>query len=252
MTTAFKTSLLAGLALCASATTALAGPTETYAEVLQRGLVDGADDILLFDYAAAAQNGDHAIIEAFVAEQAEATPSQMSEAEALAYWGNLYNAITLDVILDEYPVKSIRKIGGLRGPWDRDVVTVEGETLSLNDIEHVKMREQYPSPYIHYMVNCASIGCPNVQRELWTAETLEADQKAAAAEYINSDRGLRLDGDEFSMSKIYKWYKEDFGTRNELRDHLATYATGARLEALKSGVRIRGSHYDWDLNEVAK
>ena len=249
-----KTLTLSLLALSASALPALATQSDTtaaYEAVLERGLVPGEDGILLFDYAAAAQNGDHATIEAFIAEQAEALPSQMSEAEALSYWANLYNAVTLDVILDNYPVKSIRKLGAFgSGPWDRELVTVEGEELSLNDIEHVKMREQYPSPYIHYMVNCASIGCPNVLPELWEADTLEADQKAAARGYVNSDRGLTWNGKTLAVSKIYKWYADDFGSEDDLRAHLATYADGDKRDALLSGARFKGSHYDWDLNEV--
>ena len=226
------------------------GPTAAYAEVLERGLTPGPDGILLFDYAAAKTNGDHQAIEAFIAEQAARQPSQMDEAEALAYWANLYNAVTLDVVLDEYPIKSIRQFGAFNtGPWDRDVIEVEGETLTLNNIEHDKMRGQYPSPYIHYMVNCASIGCPNLEETLWDAETLDARQKAAARAYINSDRGLKIDGRKLSISKIYKWYSEDFGSDDDLRTHLATYAEGARADALAKGVRIRGSHYDWDLNQ---
>jgi hypothetical protein len=255
--TKLKPTLLSLLALGASALPAMAmdmtEATKAYAEVLERNLTPGDDGILLFDYAAAHTNGDHAIIEAYIEEQAQATPSEMNEAEALAYWANLYNAVTLDVVLDGYPIKSIRQFGAFNtGPWDREVLTVEGEVLSLNDMEHVKMREQYPSPYIHYMVNCASIGCPNLRAELWDAETLEADQKAAAADYINSDRGLTWNGKTLAISKIYKWYSEDFGSKDDLRAHFATYATGEKREALLAGKRFKGSHYDWDLNAPKK
>ena len=251
-----KTLTLALLAATASALPALAvdaATTAAYEDVLKRGLTPGPDGVLLFDYAAAAANGDHAAIEAFIADQATASPSAMTEAEALAYWANLYNAVTLDVVLDAYPIKSIRQFGTFnQGPWDREVVTVEGETLSLNDIEHGKMRGQYPSPYIHYMVNCASVGCPNVLPDLWDAATLEADQKRAARDYVNSDRGLTWNGKTLAVSKIYKWYAEDFGTKDELRAHLATYADGEKRDALLAGKRFKGSHYDWDLNEVSK
>ena len=246
--------LLSGLSTLALATPAFAGPvTDAYAEVLARGLQPGPDGILLFDYAAAHTNGDHQAIEAFIEEQAQAAPSTMGEAEALAYWANLYNAVTLDVVLDHYPLKSIREFGLFNtGPWNRELVSVEGETLSLNDIEHTKMRGQYPSPYIHYMVNCASIGCPNLLPELWAADTLEADQKRAAREYINADRGVDFNGRTLSVSKIYTWYAEDFGTKDDLRAHLATYADGEKRDALLAGKPFKGSHYDWDLNAARK
>lgn len=248
-----KTSLLTVLALGASALPAMAmdmtETTQAYTDVLDRNLSKGPDGILLFDYAAAHTNGDHAIIEAYIEELSQATPSEMGEPEALAYWANIYNAVTLDVVLDAYPIKSIRQFGTFNtGPWDRKVLTVEGEELTLNDMEHVKMRKQYPSPYIHYMVNCASIGCPNLRKKLWVPETLETDQKAAAADYINSDRGLTWNGKTLAVSKIYKWYSEDFGSKDDLRAHFATYATGEKKDALLSGKRFKGSHYDWGLN----
>ncbi len=225
--------------------------TAAYADVLARHITPGPDGITLFDYAGVAGTADHRAIEAFIAEQTALTPSTFSESEALAYWANLYNAVTLDVVLDEYPIKSIRQFGAFNtGPWDRELITVEGEAMSLNDIEHGTMREKYPTPYIHYMVNCASIGCPNLMDRLWSADTLEADKRAAARAYINSDRGLDYDGRTLSVSKIYKWYSDDFGSKDELRAHLATYATGEKLQALQSGKPFKGSHYDWDLNQA--
>lgn len=245
------------------ALTALASETETtamsaydnssaaYSDVLMRNLMPGADGVMLFDYASAQGNGDHDTIKAFIAEQAALSPSTMDDADAAAYWANLYNAVTLDVVLDDYPIRSIKKLGSFNsGPWKRDVVTVEGETLSLDNIEHDILRVDYASPYIHYMVNCASFGCPNLRNELWTAEGLEADQHAAASDFINSDRGvmIRQDG-RIAVSKIYNWFSEDFGdTEADLRAHLAEHATGERLETLNSGAKFKGSHYNWDLN----
>lgn len=229
----------------------MAGSTDDYADVLARGLSAGADGVTLFDYAAAKDNGDHAVIKAFIADQTALTPSTFTDAEATAYWANLYNAVTLDVVLDDYPIKSIRSLGPFStGPWKRDVVTVEGQTLSLDNIEHDILRVNYASPYIHYMVNCASIGCPNLRDELWTADTLEADWDAAAADYINSDRGvmIRKDG-RISVSKIYKWFSDDFGDDDDdLRAHLAKHARGERLSALESGNKFKGSQYNWDVN----
>ncbi|WP_298914556.1 DUF547 domain-containing protein [uncultured Algimonas sp.] len=225
--------------------------SQAYAAVLSRHMSPGPDGVALFDYAAVKDGGDHAHVKAFIAEQAARTPSAMSAPEATAYWANLYNAVTLDVVLDDYPVKSIRSLGPFTtGPWKRDVVTVEGESLSLDNIEHDILRVDYATPYIHYMVNCASIGCPNLRGELWTAEGLEGDQRAAAAAFVNADRGVRIrDDGRIAVSKIYRWFSEDFGdTEAGLRAHLAEHATGERLQALTSGASFKGSHYDWTLN----
>lgn len=236
----------------ASETMQMSVETSAYADVLMRGLTPGADGVALFDYAQAQANGDHQTIKDFIADQVALTPSTMTDAQATAYWANLYNAVTLDVVLDDYPIKSIRNLGAFTsGPWKRDVVTVEGEVLSLDNIEHDILRVDYATPYIHYMVNCASFGCPNLRTELWTAEGLDADQKIAASAFINSDRGviIRKDG-RIAVSKIYKWFSEDFGaTEDDLRAHLAEHATGDRLDALTTGVKFKGSHYNWDLNQ---
>lgn len=226
--------------------------TAAYADVLTRNLTPGADGVTLFDYAQARDNGDHETIKAFIADQVTLTPSTLTDAEATAYWANLYNAVTLDVVLDDYPMKSIRSLGAFStGPWKRDVVTVEGEVLSLDDIEHDILRVDFATPYIHYMVNCASFGCPNLRNELWTADGLMEDQKVAASAFINSDRGvmIRKDG-RMAVSKIYNWFSEDFGaTEDDLRAHLAEHATGDRLDALTTGVKFKGSHYNWNLNQ---
>ncbi len=156
-------------------------------------------------------------------------------------------------MLENYPVKSIKKIGGGvfgGGPWKKDEVTVNGKALSLDDIEHGIMRKQYPSPYIHYMVNCASIGCPNLQPKLWTADSLKADQKKAASEFINTSRGVTIKGSDLKVSSIYHWYKEDFGGNNAgVLEHVKQYAKGDLKAAIDSGASISGHDYNWNLNE---
>ena len=225
---------------------------QAYGHVLTRNITPGADGVTLFDYAAAQANGDHALIKAYIAAQTALSPSAMTDAQATAYWANLYNAVTLDVVLDDYPIKSIRSLGAFStGPWKREVVTVEGETLSLDNIEHDILRVDFATPYIHYMVNCASFGCPNLRAELWTADGLDADQKTAAAAFINSDRGVKIRKDgRIAVSKIFNWFSEDFGaTEEDLRAHLTQHATGERLQALTGGAKFKGSHYNWDLNQ---
>ena len=96
--------------------------------------------------------------------------------EQFAYWINLYNALTIWVILEHYPVESIQDISyGLltRGPWKENLATVEGVDLSLDDIEHEILRPVFQDNRIHYAVNCASIGCPNLQSTAFTSNNLE-------------------------------------------------------------------------------
>ena len=176
----------------------------------------------------------------------------MSKNQALAYWANLYNAVTVDVIIDNYPVTSIRKIrsGFSIGPWKADRVTVNGQRLSLNNIEHDIMRKKFPSPLVHYMVNCASVGCPNLKDGLWHASTLDVDSKAAAESFVNSPRGARITSKGLQVSEIYKWFESDFGgSKDGVVRHIRQYAGPELAAAIDGGAKIRGYEYDWNLNE---
>ncbi|MDC5850551.1 DUF547 domain-containing protein [Vibrio europaeus] len=182
----------------------------------------------------------------YIASLAAIDPREYSSSEQYAYWVNLYNAITVDLILDDYPVKSITKLGGLFsfGPWDDEVVTVAGKKLTLNDIEHRILRPIWSDPRTHYAVNCASLGCPNLQTQAFTADNTEQLLEQAAKEFINSDKGvLQLKG-KTQLSSIYDWFAEDFGNKQELIQHLAKY----RSELANLSGKF-SYEYDWDLND---
>ena len=97
------------------------------------------------------------------------------------------------------------------GPWGRALIEVEGEALSLDDIEHRILRPIWRDARIHYAVSCASIGCPNLQRTAFTDTNADELMAAAAHAYINHSRGVRIDGGRLIVSKIYSWFREDFG-----------------------------------------
>jgi hypothetical protein len=175
--------------------------------------------------------------------------------EQLAYWINLYNAATLRVVLEHYPVESIRDIDispGLfsDGPWDHKLLRVEDEALSLNDIEHRILRPIWRDPRIHYAVNCASVGCPNLRREAYRGESIDAQLEQAARDYVNDPRGARVTERGLFVSSIYDWFQEDFGgSEPAVIAHLRRYAEPALAKRL-AGVRsIAGTAYDWSLNE---
>ena len=225
-----------------------------YEAILQRRITRGEAGLNLFDYAAAKSAGELKDVKAYTDHLAAQNPDEMSEADQIAYWANLYNALTVKLILENYPVKSIRKIKAgafSQGPWKRDEVTVNGKVLSLDDIEHGILRKQYSNPaMVHYMVNCASIGCPNLPSKLWVGETLDVDRTAAAREFINSPRGVAIKGDDLKVSSIYDWFKEDFGgSKSTTLDHYRKFAGPALKAALDAGATIDDYDYNWDLNE---
>ena len=172
--------------------------------------------------------------------------------EQYAYWANLYNAVTVRTILQEYPVASIRDIndGFLSpGPWDRKLVTVEGTEVSLNDIESRILRPIWDDPRTHYAINCASVGCPNLQLRAFTGDSVEAMLDEAAREYVNNWRGVFVDGDRIVASSIYAWFKDDFGGSDKaVLRHLKRYA-GPKLAAELDRIGgISGYAYSWALN----
>lgn len=181
----------------------------------------------------------------------------LHRAEQKAFWINLYNALTVKVILDHYPVKSIRDIDispGLfsNGPWGKKLVNIENQNISLDDIEHRILRPIWQDPRVHYGVNCASIGCPNLQTTAYTRDNTEHLLELGAREYINDERGALFESGKLVVSSIYSWFKFDFGGNDAgVIAHLKKYAGPELKEKLRSVNRIADTHYDWALNDTA-
>lgn len=197
---------------------------------------------------------DRAALKAYIGALQKVKPTSLNRDEAFAYWVNLYNAVTVDVVIDAYPVKSIRDIksGGVYslGPWGRKIATVEGVTLSLNEIEHELLRAHFGDNRVHYAVNCASIGCPDLRLEPWTGEGLDAALDAAARAYVNSRRGVAVENGAVVASSIYKWFRKDFGANDaEVLAHFLKYADADLAAGLVGKTRIAKHRYDWTLNE---
>lgn len=181
--------------------------------------------------------------------------SALDRPEQKAYWINLYNALTVRVVLGHYPVKTIRKINispgwFSSGPWRAKLLTVEGEEVSLDDIEHRILRPLWQDNRVHYAVNCASLGCPNLQPEAFTAENTERLLEQAAREYVNHPRGARMEKGRLVVSSIYDWFRADFGGSEEgVLAHLRHYAQEPLREALEGYSGKLRYEYDWALNE---
>ena len=198
---------------------------------------------------------DRALLEGYVSALEKTVVSGLQRDEQKAYWINLYNAVTVRTILRHYPVESIRAIKispGLfaSGPWGKKLVTVEGEEISLNDIEHRILRPLWQDNRVHYAVNCASLGCPNLLPEAFTADNSERLLESAARAYVNHPRGAELQDGRLMVSSIYEWFKEDFGgSRQGVIEHLRRYAEEPLASGLKSFTGKVKDRYDWSLNE---
>ncbi|EMB7843601.1 DUF547 domain-containing protein [Vibrio vulnificus] len=200
----------------------------------------------LFRYAQVSTQ-DHQALKQYLDTLAKQNPLTLNRAEQYAYWVNLYNAITVDLILDNYPLKSITKLGGLFsfGPWNEEVITINSKPLTLNDIEHRILRPIWNDPRTHYAVNCASLGCPNLQPQAFTADNTPALLDAAAKEFINSAKSVSRQGNKAQLSSIYDWFADDFGGKAGLFSHIGRYAP--QYQDFSGQIEY---DYDWNLNQA--
>ena len=184
------------------------------------------------------------------------TISSYHRAEQRAYWINVYNAATVDLVLSRFPVASVRDInmspGFLaRGPWGAKLLSIEGEKVSLDDIEHRILRPIWKDNRIHYALNWASLGCPNLQAEAYTGDNTEALLERGAREFINHPRGIAIQKGRLQVSSIYVWFQEDFGGDAEgLMEHWQEYAEPRLADALAKYSGGLAHDYDWRLNDV--
>ena len=204
----------------------------------------------------AVDHADRTRLDTYLADLEATAVTTLARPEQLAYWLNLYNARTVAVVLDHYPIESIREVTyGRRagaGPWQEKLIAVEGRRLSLDDGEHGIVRPIFREPRIHYAVNCAALGCPDLQPEPFRADALEAQFDRAARAFVNDARGISVTtGGAVTASSIYNWFRADFGgseaaVLDHLRDHAAT-----DLRQLLDGITgIARYAYDWSLNDA--
>jgi hypothetical protein len=225
--------------------------------LLARYVAPGRDGVNRVAYARwKASAADRQALAGYIGALEQTQVATLSRPEQFAYWVNLYNAATVRLILERYPVGSIREIKPhplAFGPWKTPVVTVGGTRLSLDDMEHGILRKGWREPRVHYAVNCASYGCPNLRTRAFTGPSLEADLTAAAAAYVNHPRGARVVDGRLIVSSIYSWYKEDFGGSDSgVIAHLRAHAA-APLKAKLAGItKVAKTEYDWALNDAGR
>ena len=164
-----------------------------------------------------------------------------SHNETLAYYINLYNAATVALILENYPIKSIKDIWR---PWGQDRVKVGDKTISLGDIEH-KILRKMNEPRIHFAINCASFSCPKLVNEAYTPDKMEKQLQAATFNFINDPSKNKITKNSLELSAIFKWYKSDFTEKRSLITYLQPYTK----ITLKEDAKISYVSYDWQLNE---
>jgi len=173
-----------------------------------------------------------------------------SKEEQLAYWINAYNAFTVKLIVDHYPVKSIRDLGpSLKIPLIKDVwhykfFSIGGKESSLDEIEHSILRKEFEEPRIHFAINCASVSCPPLLNEAFRPSKIDGQLTKVAGEFINGNRN-KITPNSIQISSIFSWFKEDFTKNGSLIDFLNKFIK----VKINSGAKISYLDYNWNLNE---
>ncbi|MGE4233097.1 MAG: DUF547 domain-containing protein [Bacteriovoracia bacterium] len=182
--------------------------------------------------------------------------ARFSEPQKLAFLINAYNALTVKLIVDHYPVKSIKEIGGMfSSPWKLKFFTLFGEKHHLNDIEHEMVRKNFSEPRIHFALVCASKGCPSLRQEAFTAGKLDAQLESSAVTFLKDPSRNRFDAQNKTLflSSIFKWYGGDFDKKfSSVKSFIAPRIAknGAEEILIKSDQsKVTYLDYDWSLNE---
>ncbi|HSJ67025.1 MAG TPA: DUF547 domain-containing protein, partial [Anditalea sp.] len=174
-----------------------------------------------------------------------------SENEQLAYWINAYNAFTVKLIVDNYPVKSIQdlhplfKIPLINTVWHKKFFQIGGEDTSLDQIEHKILRKEFNEPRIHFAINCESVSCPPLRNEAYVAEKLEKQLEEQGRIFINNLPYNKINADKVEISSIFKWFKGDFTKNGSIIDYLNKFSK----VQISSNAKISHLEYNWGLNE---
>jgi hypothetical protein len=215
-----------------------------YARLLQRHVHDG-----VVDYRGLKK--EEQTLDRYLKLLENTDSGALSRPEQFAFYINAYNAWTLKLILTGYPgVKSIKDLGSLfRSPWKKKLCRLDGRVMTLDDIEHGILRPRFADPRVHFAIVCASKSCPPLKAEPYRGRTLDAQLDAAARAFINDPRSNRFEGGVLYLSRVFKWFAEDFG--NDPAGFVARYAGGqlaTRLQSAPRPLKIAYLDYDWRLN----
>ena len=170
------------------------------------------------------------------------------KSQRLAFWINLYNAATIRLVLDHYPVESIRDIEQRTGksPWEMKTVKVKKKTYTLNEVEHTLIRPVFKDPRVHFALVCAAKSCPKLLNEAYTAQRLNSQLDAQARYFLNRSGKNQLSTRTAAVSKIFEWFEKDFlADNNTLTGYLNQYAA----VKINPTAHVSYLHYDWSLNE---
>ena len=224
---------------------------KTYNKVLAEVVIKkGPQTLVNYKLLKAAPNNFKKVLDE-ISGVSQASYDQWSEKQKLAFLINAYNAFTLKLIIDHYPIKSIKDIGNFfSSPWKKEFFSLLGKKSYLDQIEHEMIRKNFKEPRIHFAVNCASMGCPSLAMEAFQADQLDRQLKSSAKSFITNRLRNRLNAKEekIYLSKIFKWYGDDFKAMKgiDFRQYISTFLPNYKPKKFE----VEYLDYDWSLNEA--
>ena len=252
-------SLVMGLLVCLTSQAAFDHTHSKFDKLLKKYVKpDGATSLV--DYNALRTNDSKTLAEYTTAISAVKKKEfdGWKEPRRLAFLINTYNAFTLKLIIDNYPVKSIKKIGGLFGPFKKDFIPLFGEEVDLETVEHTMIRKNFNEPGVHFAVNCASLGCPAISNEAFVEKKLQMQFKKGAELFMGDKKRnyYKKRKKELYVSPIFKWFDEDFekasGSVKKYVVPLITKDAALQAVLLSKKVDLEWSFYSWKLNDTTK
>jgi hypothetical protein len=192
---------------------------------------------------------DKVLLDTYLDKLSQTIPgSNWTKEEQLAYWINAYNAFTVQLILQHYPIKSIKEIADgmpmINAPWDIKFFQLAGLDFDLNTIEHDILRTQFKEPRIHFALNCASISCPKLRNEAYEASMLELQFEQQAVGFIQDSSKNKINAQETKLSQIFNWFQRDFIQETTLVVYLQKYHP-----TIDPANKIQYLDYNWKLND---
>lgn len=215
-----------------------------YAELLSKYVHNGAVD---YD----ALKKEEPRLEQYLKQLEGVDPQELSREEQFALYINAYNAWTIKLILGGYPgLDSIKDLGSIfKSPWKKKIVRINGEILTLDNIEHDILRPRFKDPRVHFAINCAAYSCPPLRSEPFQGSRLDEQLDDSTREFVNNPGRTYFKDNTLYVSKIFKWFSEDFN--DDPYTFVSRYATGPLkkdIETSGSKGNIKYLHYDWSLN----
>ena len=216
-----------------------------FAELLMKHVKDGAVDYRGF-------KNSEARLDAYLLVLENTDTTLLSLNERFAFYINAYNAWTIKLILHKYPeVESIKDLGSMfKSPWKKKLCRIDGDVLTLDQLEHDILRPVFKDPRVHFAINCAARSCPALQSKPYSGDYLDTQLQESTYRFINDPDQNYLQENTLYVSKIFEWFSEDFN--GEILEFFIKYARGELKEKLKAGkgnITVKYLDYDWSLND---